>query len=104
MGADLRYGRLIDHWADGHTGLRAGTDPHGINAIRQFFCKGVINACLNENAVGADAGLPTIAELRNERAFHGQIEIGIVENDKGRVAAQFQREPLYTVGSASHQD
>ncbi|MNX91558.1 hypothetical protein D3C86_1236460 [compost metagenome] len=103
MGADLGDGRLVDHRADGDPRFRAGADPHGIDAIRQFFREGVVNTRLDENAVGADAGLAAIAEFRNESAFNGEIEIGIVENDEGRIAAQFQRQSLYAVGGATHQ-
>ncbi|NSX89162.1 helix-turn-helix transcriptional regulator [Agrobacterium tumefaciens] len=103
MGADFRDRRLVDHRANGDARFRSGANAHGVDAIRQLLRKGVINAGLHQNPVGADAGLATVAEFRNQRAFNGKIEIGIVEHDEGRIAAQFQRQALDAVGSAAHQ-
>src|SRR3546814_16685379 len=44
---------------------------------------------MNDEPVGRRAGLADIPELRDERAFHGAGEIGIVEDQEGRVSAQF---------------
>ena len=55
-------------------------------------------------AVGADAGLAGIAVLRRQRAFDRRIEIGIVEHDEGRVAAEFQRQLLDGRRALLHQD
>ena len=50
---------------------------------------------LHVDAVGADAGLPGVAELRGDRALDRRIEIGVVEDDEGRVAAELERELLH---------
>ena len=49
-----------------------------------------------------DAGLPGVAEFRGQRAFHGFIKIGIVKDDKRRIAAQFQRYLFDVFGALLH--
>ena len=55
--------------------------------------KCVKDAVLHENAIGADAGLAHVAEFGADSAFDRRVEIGVVEHDEGRVAAEFQRRP-----------
>ena len=64
----------------------------------------VVNARLHVEAVGAHAGLPGIALLRGERAGHRGLDVGIVEHDERRVAAQFHRDLLHGRGALPDQD
>ena len=48
-------------------------------------------AALDVDAVGGGAGLAHVAHLRRERGVDGGVEVGVVEDDEGRVAAQFHR-------------
>jgi hypothetical protein len=57
----------------------------------QLLDEGVVHAVLHIEAVGAHAGLAGVAVLADHRAFHRRVEVGVVEHDEGRVAAQFQR-------------
>ena len=59
--------------------------------LSEFADKFVIHAALHIDAVGAHAGLPSVAEFAGNRAGDGGIEIGIVEHDKRCVAAQLHR-------------
>ena len=59
--------------------------------LGEFADKFVIHAALHIDAVGAHAGLAGVAEFAGNRAGDGGIEIGIVEHDKRRVAAQLHR-------------
>src|SRR5208337_4315911 len=54
----------------------------------------VIDALLDQQSVRADAGLSSVAVLRRHRALHRRVEIGVVENDERRVAAEFEPEFL----------
>ncbi len=103
VAVDLVDRSLIDHRANCDAGLRPRAYLHRVDAGAELLGEGVIDAGLHENSVGADAGLPAIAELRRDRAFHRKIEIGVVENDEGGIAAEFEREPLDAVCSAAHQ-
>ena len=59
--------------------------------LGEFADKFVIHAALHIDAVGAHAGLAGVAEFAGNRAGDGGIEVGIVEHDKRRVAAQLHR-------------
>jgi hypothetical protein len=59
-----------------------------------FSTKRVVHAGLHVEAVGADAGLAGVAVLADHRAFDGAVEVGVVEDDEGRVAAQLQADLL----------
>ena len=43
---------------------------------------------LHIDAVGADAGLPGVAVFRRHRRLHRLIEIGVIEDNEGRIAAK----------------
>ena len=43
---------------------------------------------MNIEAVDADAGLPGVAELGDQRALDRFIDIGVVKDDKRRVTAE----------------
>src|SRR5690606_14001818 len=86
MAIDLLDRGPVDHRADGDAGLGAGTDLQGVDAGDELRGEGVVDAGLHEDAVGAHAGLAAIAEFRRERALDGEVEVGIVEDDEGRVA------------------
>ena len=73
-------------------------DLHRGDGLGQLLDKGVMDARLHVEPVGADTGLAHIAELGDHRAFDGRIEIGIVEDDEGRVAAKLHRDLLHRVG------
>ena len=71
--------------------LQAIADGQFLDGSRQFFCKGVIDTGLHIDAVRTNAGLAVVAELGDHRAFDSRIQIGIIEHDERRVAAQFHR-------------
>ena len=56
--------------------------------------EGVVDLVLHVQAVGADAGLAGVAVLADHRALDGAVDVGVVEDDEGRVAAQFEAELL----------
>ena len=63
----------------------------------------VVDAVLHQDAVGADAGLAGIAVLRGDRALDRHLDVGVVEHDERRVAAEFQRDLLDRRGALLHQ-
>ena len=63
----------------------------------------VIHAILHVPAVGADAGLPGIAEFRGDCTLDRRVQIGIVEHDERRIAAQFKRNLLDRRRALFHQ-
>jgi hypothetical protein len=83
--------------------LGAGADLQVRTRAANAFGKGVVDAGLHQEAVGADAGLAGVAVFGDQSAVDRGIEIGIVENDEGRVAAQFQRQLLDGRRALRHQ-
>ena len=65
--------------------------------------KGVINAFLHIDAIGADAGLSIIAKFGDQRPFHRRVEIGVVKYDEGCIAAQLQPQLLDAGRTLRHQ-
>ena len=58
----------------------------------------LVDAPLHVDAVRADAGLARVAELRGDRAVERRLEVGVLEHDERRVAAELEREALDLVG------
>src|SRR5208283_5350678 len=69
----------------------------------QFMSEVIINASLDVKSIGANAGLTCIAVFGNDRAFDCSIQIGIVENDKGRIASELQRKLFDGVSALFHE-
>ena len=65
----------------------------------QLRGEGVVDAVLHQDAVGADAGLAGVAVLGGDRALDRGVEVGVVEHDEGRVAAELQRDLLDRAGA-----
>ena len=57
-----------------------------------------MDAAVDEEAAARGAALPGIAEDRRDRPRHRLGQIGVGEDDAGRLAAQFQRHLLDRVG------
>src|SRR5487761_2511611 len=81
---------LINHRADINACIQAIAQPQSANPLRQHRGESLIDGPLDIQAVGADAGLPRVAELREHDALGGAFQIGVIKDDKGRMAAQFQ--------------
>ena len=70
----------------------------------QLFGEGIIDAGLHIDAVRADAGLAVVAELGDHCAFDGLIEVGVVKDDEGRIAAKLHRAFHHLIRSLTQQD
>ena len=77
---------VVDQRALVDAGLGAVADAERGDRAGELVYECVVDLVLREQAVGADAGLPHVAELRSERAFDRGVEIGVVEDDERRVA------------------
>ncbi len=94
VGLDLGQRLRVDERALHHAGLGAGADRHGLHLFRQPRGEGLVDAVLHQQAVGADAGLAGVAVLRGERTLHRGVEVGVVEDNEGRVAAELEGDLL----------
>ena len=68
--------------------------------VREF----VIDAFLNKNAVGADAGLARVSVFGIHGPRHGCVQVSVIKHDEGRIAAKLKAELLDRWGALSHED
>ena len=68
-----------------------------------FSAKASWTLVLDQEAVRAHAGLAHVAVLRGQRALDRGVEVGVVEDDERRIAAQLQRHLLHRRGALGHQ-
>ena len=101
---DLLTGCRVDQRAEVYTCLKAVTDFHGLDPRFELGGEGVIDARLHVDAVGADAGLAVVAELAEDGPFHSCVQIGVVEDDEGGVAAQFHGAFHHLIRCLAQQD
>ena len=73
-----------------HAGLAPSPTFSFATALAQFGGERVVDPLLHIDAVGADAGLAHVAIFGRHGARHRGVEIGVVEYDERRVAAQLQ--------------
>jgi hypothetical protein len=73
----------------------------GIKAGREFLRKFIEDAVLDQEAVGRHTGLPGVAEA-SDGAFHGRVQVRVLEHDGWRVAAEFQEGSHHAFGSHGH--
>ena len=100
---DLGHGLLVDQRTGGSTVFQTVANLQLAHGSDQFLGKGIVDAVLDVDAVGADAGLAVVAVLGDQRAFDGGIQVSVIENDERRVAAQLQRHLLDVLGALGHQ-
>ena len=96
---DLGDRLAVDQRADSGAGLDAGADGELLDRLDQRRREAVVDAGLHQDAVGADASLAGVAIFGGHGAGDGLIEIGVVEDDERRVAAELERELLHRVGA-----
>ena len=94
----LFVSKCAAHLSDG--GLFAVPDDDlSLHGLGQPGDELVVDARLDEDPVGADAGLSGVAKLGGHAAGDGLLHVGRVEHDEGRVAAQLQRYLLHRAGA-----
>ena len=81
---------LVDKRPGGDAGFRAVAYFQLLYRLGELAGEDIINGILHQNEIGADAGLPGVAVFGHHGALNGGVEIGIVEDDEGRIAAKFE--------------
>src|SRR6185312_11421229 len=72
----------VDERADHRAGLGAGAHLHRLHRLGELAGERLIDAILDQQAIGADAGLPGVAVFGGDRPFDRSVEIGVVEDDE----------------------
>mmetsp|Transcript_1496 Transcript_1496/g.4433 ORF Transcript_1496/g.4433 Transcript_1496/m.4433 type:complete len:380 (+) Transcript_1496:668-1807(+) len=60
--------------------------------------EGIVHSALHKGAVGADAGLPAVAERASHHPLRRQRHVSVIEHDEWCVAPQLQADLLHGVG------
>jgi len=66
------------------------SDLQGLGALREAAGELLVDGVVDEEPVGAHARLAAVAEFRDHRPVDCGVQVGVLEDDEGRVAAQFQ--------------
>ena len=103
MCLDLLDRLHVDQWADHRTRLEPVGDLHRTRGLGEALGEGVVDAVLHQDPVGADAGLAGIAIFRGDGTLDRGLDIGVVEDDERRVAAEFKRQFVDCAGALIRQ-
>ena len=87
-----------------HVGLRVEriAQYHLAGARQQFFHEGVLHRFVHEHPGAVGAHLALGVEITQQRAGHGVIQVGVLEHDQRRLAAQFQGHRFQGIGGGTH--
>jgi hypothetical protein len=85
-------------------GFEAVADLQRLHPRRELGDELVMHLVLHEDAVGADAGLAHVAVLGDHRPFDRRIDVGVFEDDEGRIAAELEADALHGGGRLRHQE
>ena len=97
------HGLLVDERALVSGAGQAIAHAQTAHCRRELFREGIVDAGLYKQAVGANAGLPRVAVLAGHGALHGGVEIAVIEDDEGCIAAEFERQLLQLRRALGHQ-
>ncbi|MNP08250.1 hypothetical protein D3C76_1003100 [compost metagenome] len=100
---NLGHGFGVDQGAGGDAVFQAITNVQLGHGRGELVDEGIVDAVLDIQTVGADAGLAVVAVLRDQRPLDSGVQVGVIEDDEGCIAAQFQRHLLDVLGALDHQ-
>ena len=95
--------RLVDERPHLGVGIERIADADRLGALGQAIEKAVVQAILDEDARAVRADLAGRVEIGEHGAANGILDIGVVENDERRLAAELHRGVLHQrPGEAEH--
>ena len=95
---------IVDDRAHLDLRIKAGTNRHRPHRPSQHGGELLGDFCIGIEAVRRDTGLPGVAHLGDHRPLQRGIEVGVVEHDEGRVAAELHRAADDVFGGLGEQD
>lgn len=101
---DLCHRSAVNQRAVCGLAVEAVADLECLDDVDDALDKLLVDAAVDKDAVGAYAGLASDSELASNQVLHCFIEVGVLEDDEGRVAAQFEGELLESGGALVHED
>ena len=94
----LSRGVGIDQRAERDAILEPVPHAQRAHARGELLGKGVVHLFVHVEAVGGGAGLADVAHLGDHRALDRGVDVGVVEHDERRVAAELHRRLEHVVG------
>src|SRR3954447_24362598 len=95
---DLAALIVVDERADLHVGLGAAADLHLADLRAELLGEVAGDRARDVEAVRRRARLAAVAHLRDERALDGGVEVGVLEDEERRVAAELHRDAQDLLG------
>ena len=86
---DLVAAFLVDQRPEGDALIEAVAHLQRGHPGGQLLGERVLHRLVDVEAVGGGAGLAHVAHLGDHGAIDGGIDVGILEDDEGRIAAEF---------------
>jgi hypothetical protein len=86
---------FVDQRPDLVSVLGAAPDLHRAHPLGQLLGELVGHRLVHVEAVGGRAGLTDVAHLRQHRALHRGVEVGVLEHQERGVAAELHRQPQH---------
>src|SRR5260370_10253773 len=85
---------LVDHWSDGHRWIARIAIFERLHVSKEAIDELIVDARLYDDPVRAHADLALMEETADHSRPYRMFQVGIVEDDERRVAAEFQCHPL----------
>src|SRR5260370_36579876 len=85
---------LVDHWSDGHRWIAWIAVFEGPHVRNEAIDKLIVDARIDDDPVRTHADLALMKETADNSRPYRMFQVGIVEDDERRVAAEFQCYPL----------
>ena len=95
---DLAVLRRGGDRADVGVGLHRIALARGAAKLGDLLGEGLVDRVLHQEPRAGDAGLAGGGEDAGDRARRGGVEVGVVEHDVGRLAAELERDVLQALG------
>ena len=91
--------RLVDERAD--VGIRLGAAAHleRRHALRETLRELLCDRLGDVEAIRGCAGLADVSHLRDHRALDRRLEVGVLEDDEGRIATELHRDAEHLLGA-----
>ena len=95
---DRLDGLLVDERADVGAVVLAAAEGECTHPVGELLGELVGDRGVHEEPVGGGAGLAHVAHLGEHRAVDGRVDVGVLEDQERRVAAELHADPLQLVG------
>jgi len=101
--ADRLDGLLVDEGADVDAVVLAAAEGERTHPLAELLGELLGDVGVHEEPVRGRAGLAHVAHLRDHRPVDRGVDVGVVEDQERRVAAELHADPLELVGGLLHQ-